>query len=351
MPLLRAAAVLALGLALPYLFPPPCEPLRVSGSRALPLCAFSGVWPHIRLVNYLGAWAAPDLDASVFARRSAALAERYPVAAARAFPLAAAAPDPAAEDFRVVAEEANAAGNAMTRIVLAEEAETALHRRERLLRFFEAHPEVADRPVRAPIVLCGLPRTGSSMLQRLLALDPNARSLPLWVLEADPLHAPGAGDPDLAAARASAGAAAEAGIAALRYVSPDAYDKLMRWHRMTAESPEEDIMWMYASTPSAWDMAWMLLGDHAGASATLRRALASTADKAVMYEYLERLLQAWSTPRNPFVASAAKGRDGLGAFWVLKSHLHTLHLPLLLDRFPDARVVVMHRDVRDVVAS
>lgn len=316
------------------------------------------MYPHTRLINAFPDYSLLDLDANDFAQRSATLASIYPMAASQAFPLASTPSTHAAADMAVVANDINARGNNMAKIVLAEEVTTSLRRREKLMKFFETHPDVMEETISSPIVLCGLPRTGSSMLQRLLALDPNARKMPLWILEADPLDDPTATGNGLASRRTAAGVAAEASISALNFVSPDAFGKLMAWHNMTADQPEEDIMWMYASTPSTWDMAWMLAGDKYGDSDTLRRAFAPTPDKAVIYEYLFRYLQAWSSPRNPFVrvdnaaaAVAAAGHPSASKFWVLKTHLHTLYLPLLLERFPDARIIMTHRDLRKVVAS
>ena len=345
----------------PYFSPTTCESRLDGSTTQVPLCALSQIYPHTRLINTFPDYDLLDLDANDFAQRSATLASMYPMAASQAFPLASAPSAPAATDFAVVANDINAMGNNMAKIVLAEEVTTSLRRRETLMKFFETHPDVMEETISSPIVLCGLPRTGSSMLQRLLALDPNARKMPLWILEADPLDDPTATGHGLASRRIAAGVAAEASISALNFVSPDAFGKLMAWHNMTANQPEEDIMWMYASTPSTWDMAWMLAGDKNGESDTLRRAFASTPDKAVIYEYLFRYLQAWSSPRNPFVradnaaaaaaAAAAAGHPSASKFWVLKTHLHTLYLPLLLERFPDARIIMTHRDLRKVVAS
>ncbi|MFM7184136.1 MAG: sulfotransferase [Planctomycetota bacterium] len=44
------------------------------------------------------------------------------------------------------------------------------------------HPEIATQPVRRPLIVVGAPRTGTTLLHRLLALDPGAR--PLIVREA-----------------------------------------------------------------------------------------------------------------------------------------------------------------------
>ncbi len=42
------------------------------------------------------------------------------------------------------------------------------------------HPEILELEVRAPIVICGLPRTGTTHLHNLLSADPALRSLPYW---------------------------------------------------------------------------------------------------------------------------------------------------------------------------
>ena len=42
------------------------------------------------------------------------------------------------------------------------------------------HPEILDVEVRAPIVICGLPRTGTTHLHNLMSADPALRSLPYW---------------------------------------------------------------------------------------------------------------------------------------------------------------------------
>ena len=44
----------------------------------------------------------------------------------------------------------------------------------------EKHPEILDVPVEAPIVVAGLARTGTTMLHRLIAQDPEIRSLASW---------------------------------------------------------------------------------------------------------------------------------------------------------------------------
>src|ERR1019366_1766498 len=42
------------------------------------------------------------------------------------------------------------------------------------------HPEIRDEVIAAPIVICGLPRTGTTHLHTLLSADDRLRSLPYW---------------------------------------------------------------------------------------------------------------------------------------------------------------------------
>ena len=42
------------------------------------------------------------------------------------------------------------------------------------------HPEILDEQIVAPIIVCGLPRTGTTHLHNLMSADPALRSLPYW---------------------------------------------------------------------------------------------------------------------------------------------------------------------------
>ena len=42
------------------------------------------------------------------------------------------------------------------------------------------HPEILEERIVAPIVICGLPRTGTTHLHNLMSADPALRSLPYW---------------------------------------------------------------------------------------------------------------------------------------------------------------------------
>ena len=52
-----------------------------------------------------------------------------------------------------------------------------LRARRALVDYVSAHPEVVETPIVRPLILIGLPRTGTTILHRLLALDPASRCL------------------------------------------------------------------------------------------------------------------------------------------------------------------------------
>ena len=55
--------------------------------------------------------------------------------------------------------------------------------------FLRTHPEIADEEIEGPLLIIGLPRTGTTALSNLLAADPQIRSLRLWE-SSDPLPPP-----------------------------------------------------------------------------------------------------------------------------------------------------------------
>jgi hypothetical protein len=58
-----------------------------------------------------------------------------------------------------------------------------LSNRLRILDWRTSHPEVATVPVRRPLVICGQPRTGTTILFDLLAQDPAHRAPLTWEVD------------------------------------------------------------------------------------------------------------------------------------------------------------------------
>lgn len=179
------------------------------------------------------------------------------------------------------------------------------------------HPEIHDIPVQRPIVVLGLPRTGTTHLHNVLAADPALRSLPYW--EAlEPVVAPGAPDERRAAT-----------AFALDVVNRS-MPLFVRMHEMTTDHAHEEIQLL------AIDLSSMLFETIAPMPSWRDHYLGR--DQTPTYRYLRTVLQALTFLRG-------------GDRWVLKSPQHLEQIPALLAVFPDATFVVTHRDPVAVTGS
>jgi hypothetical protein len=185
------------------------------------------------------------------------------------------------------------------------------------------HPEILDEQIEAPIIICGLPRTGTTHLHNLISADPAIRSLPYWE-SLEPLLAesetPAAGEPDPRRARTEM--ALSFLDAALPYFN--------RMHEMTVDHTHEEIQLL------AIDVSTMLF--ETTAPMPLWRDHYLARDQRPSYAYLKKILQVLQWTRG-------------GERWVLKSPQHLEQFPALVETFPDATFVVTHRDPVSVTAS
>ncbi|HEX4218975.1 MAG TPA: sulfotransferase, partial [Acidimicrobiales bacterium] len=185
------------------------------------------------------------------------------------------------------------------------------------------HPEILELEVARPIVICGLPRTGSTHLHNLICADTSLRSLPYWE-SIEPVLAqgerPGPSDIDPRRERT------EMSLSVLDVVMPE----FNRMHEMTVDHVHEEIQLL------AIDFSTMLFETIAPMPAWRDHYLAR--DQRPSYAYLKKILQAMQWLRG-------------GTRWVLKSPQHLEQFPAVLDTFPDATFVVTHRDPVSVTAS
>jgi len=185
------------------------------------------------------------------------------------------------------------------------------------------HPEIHDIEVNAPIVIAGLPRTGTTHLHNLISADPALRSLPYWeslepVLGLGEQVGPGQPDPRLARTEVALSFL----DAALPYFN--------RMHEMTVDHVHEEIQLL------AIDFSTMLFETTAPMASWRDAYLAR--DQRPSYQYLARILKVLQWSRG-------------GTRWVLKSPQHLEQFGPLVDTFPDATFVVTHRDPVSVTAS
>ncbi|CAN5125628.1 sulfotransferase [soil metagenome] len=196
-----------------------------------------------------------------------------------------------------------------------------------------AHPDVAARSLGSPLVITGLPRTGTTLLHNLLALDANNRVLRFWqALRPVP--------PDPASGESEADLVAQAAMWLERLY--EIVPTFRAIHGATAEGPEEcDALLQNEFASQHFDdmfnavtySAWL-------ATADLRRQYAS-------YTLQLRVLTEPSTKPVGHDTNAGAG----GGRWVLKSPSHLGHLDALLAACPEATIVHCHRHPNEAVPS
>jgi hypothetical protein len=183
------------------------------------------------------------------------------------------------------------------------------------------HPEILQVPVSRPLFVTGLPRSGTTLMHRLLSLDPAGRPLLFWeALEPAPAPRPETHRTDRRILRV------QKSVALLRRLAP----QMAAAHLYEAETPEEDNN-LFAHGFAAGMLGFMF--DVPDYVKWLQQQ-----DLLSGYEYLRNQIQllSWHFPRRT---------------WVLKSPAHLFGLDSLLAVFPDARVVVLHRDPAQVMPS
>ena len=185
------------------------------------------------------------------------------------------------------------------------------------------HPEITEVEIERPVVICGLPRTGTTHLHNLMSADPALRSLPYWE-SLEPVLAegdwPAAGQADPRRGRT------EQAVWMINTAMPE----FRRMHEMTVDHVHEEIQLL------AIDFSTMLFETTAPMPSWRDYYLGH--DQRPSYAYLKRVLQVLQWSRG-------------GTRWVLKSPQHLEQFPALYDTFPDATFVVTHRDPVSVTAS
>lgn len=196
------------------------------------------------------------------------------------------------------------------------DATNALGRRLQIHDYVQAHPEVLDAPVARPLIVLGMPRTGTTVISYLLDQDPGRRSLIHWqcvhpippatteTLRTDP--------------RCLALLEEQRGI--LEMVK-QANMPLPHWE--DADGPTED---MFIHNQDFKGLSW----DSFMPTSRYAEWLVHETDMTTTYEYQKRYLQV--------LQSTAPG------VWSLKMPSHSVHIEALLKVFPDARLIWAHRD-------
>lgn len=217
--------------------------------------------------------------------------------------------------------QATAALNATGTQVVAKTVVRRLRNLAATRAYVASHPDGPAHPLGAPLVVTGLPRTGTTLLHNLLALDPGHRALRYW----EALHPVPAGDggPSVADRRAQA----ERALAGFYRMVP----QFQAIHRTTPDGPEEcDALLQNTFASQHFDDMF----DARDYSAWL--ATATLAEEYKHYALQLRVL----SPASP-----------VGTEWALKSPSHLGHLDSLRRALPGCTILICHRDPREAVAS
>ncbi len=216
----------------------------------------------------------------------------------------------------------NATGIAMLRGRVLESLVTRLRTEDWIRR----NPEIEREEIRAPIVVVGQTRTGTTMLHRLLASDPRHHG-PLWWEVRFPAPLPGtrwdAPDPRIPIA--------EAEVAGILAADPEQASI----HPWDAQAPDEEIMLLEHAFLSHVPESFTNLPTY--------RAWIDAQDWTPAYATLRRFLQ--------FLQWQKRKRGALRERWVLKTPGHLGYLDTLLAVFPGALIVQTHRDPVQTIPS
>jgi hypothetical protein len=195
--------------------------------------------------------------------------------------------------------------------------------RQRFEDFTHRYPEALEIPLESPIIVVGLPRSGTTHLVNVLASDTRLRSLPWWEI-AEPTPVPGDGpgrdgmDPRYLRMLAD--------YEASRQMSP--MTALM--HDRPPSSIEEECELMDLDLCS-YVLEWL-------ARVPSWRDTYFGLDQYAHYAFLKRQLQVLTFLRGP-------------RRWVLKCPQHLEQLSPLLATFPDATIAFTLRDPVAVLQS
>jgi len=223
--------------------------------------------------------------------------------------------------------EEDARLNYIGRILTRKELIQKLTKRLRMQDDFRRYPEILEVPIRRPIIIAGLARTGTTFLHRLLAQDPDTRSFQFWEL-LFPSPSPDFRSYETDPRRKSV----QRGITIWNWLilSKREYNQLRRIHNINYNSPEE--CWpLFQNT---------FLSNTFSVYARLKayREWLEDQDMYGAYRYyrkqLQLLLWRYSAKR-----------------LILKNTSHLKYLDVLIRVFPDALVVWTHRDPLKTIPS
>jgi len=199
----------------------------------------------------------------------------------------------------------------------------AIKTRKKVLQYYHSNKKFIETngKFKAPVIITGVPRSGTTLLQRLMSEDPNTRApytfemevpIPPMGSEADPLR-----DPRIK----KAGIA----ISTISRLAPGFMEKLAESHLWSATEMEESFLYMLT---------------HNGVNLMFN----ATAGKAYIDDFFR------IDAMRPLLRYERMFFTMLDAYrpakshWTLKAPLYASCFPAFFQEYPDARVVLTHRN-------
>ena len=217
--------------------------------------------------------------------------------------------------------ETEAELNFIGRICVQNDILRLLGNRLRLVEDRKRFPEIAAEIIRRPLFITGLPRSGTTFLHALLAQDPAHRAPQVWeVMYPSPPPEKGSYDSDRRIAKT------QLQLKSIDFLMPD----FKAVHLIDARLPQECIAITNHDFRSHVFESMYFVPSY--------RTWYDGQDKRPAYEFHRRFLQhlQWRCP---------------GKGWVLKAPSHLLGLRALFQVYPDAAIVLTHRDPLKVLPS
>ena len=191
-----------------------------------------------------------------------------------------------------------------------------LYTQESLKKF----PDARDTPIEKPLFIVGMPRTGTTVLHRLMTYDPSFQWFPFW-LASSPMPRPPRDD----------WASYPQYQHALQYLENHtaANAEIQSLHPIFADLPDESS-WLVAHT------FWL-------------STFAYTADLPEYNDWFLNCDNRWTVQY--FRRCLAMIANGDTRRWLIKDPAHVFQIEAILEEFPDACIVQTHREPSDAMAS
>jgi hypothetical protein len=209
-------------------------------------------------------------------------------------------------------------GRVLTRSEVLRVLETWL----RLNHEWQTVSAITAERIDAPLFVVGPPRTGTTILLELLALDPQLRA-PIAYEALYPLASMGSVERRIELSESE------------QELWADIHPPFMMMHELASNLPCECVHFLMYDFSGPY---WGMLFD-------------TPSFMGWQLEHLETLGRVYRLHRRMLQTFQHEAPDARARRWLLKSPFHVSTLPALFEEYPDARVIHTHRDPRKFLAS